>query len=93
MLSVPLVTVIVTVFSPTTQVADDPLATSVSPFLITTVASLSVAVAVIVFVALVVEVSYSVTSLSNVGSSVRFPIVSAESVASGAGSTEKPPYR
>lgn len=81
---------IVTVFSPSTQVADDPLATTVSPFLITTVASLSVAVAVIVFVALVVSASYSVTSESNVGSSVRLPIVSAESVASAEGSTEKP---
>lgn len=81
---------IVTVFSPSTQVADDPLSTVASPFLITTVASSSVAVAVIVFVALVVSASYSVTSESNVGSSVRFPIVSAESVASAEGSTEKP---
>ena len=87
LVSVPFVTVIVTVFSPVSHVAAEPLVTSVVPFMILTVASSSVAVAVIVLVALVVVVSYSVTSLSNAGSSVSVPNVKAESVASGAGVT------
>ena len=43
-----------------------------------TVALLSAAVAVIVFVALLVVVVYAVTSASKAGESVRLPIVSAE---------------
>lgn len=45
----------VTAFSPATHVAADPLDTTVSPFLISTVAPVAVAVAVIIFVALVVD--------------------------------------
>ena len=79
----PLVTVIVTEFSPSTQVAACPYSTVVSPFLIETVAPSAAAVAVMVLVALVVLVVYSVTSPSKVGVSVSEPIVKAESFAFG----------
>lgn len=76
--AVPLVTVTVTVFSPADHVALDPLVTSLSPFMIVTVASSSSGVAVILFVAADVVTAYSVVSLSNVGVSVSAPIVSPE---------------
>ena len=79
---VPSVTVIVSVFSPTPQLAFEPLVTSVVPFLIDTVAVLSAAVAVTLLEALVVVQAYSVTSGSNSGVSSSVPIVSAERDAS-----------
>lgn len=74
---------IVTVFSPSAQVAACPLSTVVSPFLMETVAPSAAAVAVIVLVALVVLAVYSVSSPSKVGSSASEPIVKAESFALG----------
>ena len=76
--SVPFVTVIVTVFSPADHVALAPLVTVVVPFLISTVASSSSGVAVILFVAADVVTVYAVVSASKVGVSVSAPIVSPE---------------
>lgn len=81
MLAPPLVTLMVRTFAPVCQVADPPFVTGVAPFLISTSALLSVAVAVTVLVALVVVAVYSVTEPSKAGVSVSDPIVSPERVA------------
>ena len=69
-------TVTVSVFSPTAQLALLPLFTSVVPFLIAIVAVSSAAVAVTLLDALVVVAVYSVTSGSKDGVRVSEPIVS-----------------
>ena len=73
-------TVTVRVFSPSVQVALPPFVTVVVPFLITIVASASVAVAVTLLDAFDVVAVYSVTSLENVGVSVNDPIASPDRV-------------
>lgn len=78
----PFVTVTVTVFSPSVQVAASPLVTVVVPFLMAMVAVSLVAVAVITSVALVVAAVYAVTLPLNVGVSVSEPIVSPDRLAS-----------
>ena len=72
-----MVTVIVTVLIPLTHVAAEPLVTVVFPFLMTTVASESAAVAVMVFVAVAVVAVYSVTPALKVGDNVSEPKLNA----------------
>lgn len=69
-------TVTVTVFAPSAQVAAAPFVTAVSPTMIPTVAPLSAGVAVIVFVAFVVVAEYDVTPASKTGDNASEPIVS-----------------
>lgn len=72
----PLVTVIVTMFSPSDHVAAAPFATDTPPTLILTVAFASTGVAVMVLVAFVVSAVYSVIPLSKAGVRLSEPIVS-----------------
>ena len=75
-MAVPLVTVIVTVFSPSSHVALAPFSISVSPTKIVISAFSSSASAVILLLALEVVAVYSVTSPLNSGVKVSEPIVS-----------------
>lgn len=78
----PFVTVTVTVFLPSVQVAASPFVTAAVPLLIEMVAVSLVAVAVIASVALVVAAVYAVTPPLKVGASVSEPIVSPDRLAS-----------
>lgn len=80
---IPFVTITVIVFSPLTQAGEDSLLMTASPSLITTSAIESLAVAVTLFVALLVVTEYSNESDKNSGLNTNAPIVNADNELSG----------